>query len=71
MKTLHRIVLTLVLGLTVFCSFGWTQELTVLSLSEYHGHLLPDGDGVGGLAQVGTIVDMVRAETDGKVLLVN
>ena len=71
MKTLHRIVLTLVLGLTVFCNFGWTQELTVLSLSEYHGHLLPDGDGIGGLAQVGTIVDMVRAETDGKVLLVN
>ncbi len=52
---------------------GWSlaQSLTVLSLSEQHGHVLPDGDGVGGLAQVATLVDQVRAETGGNVLLLN
>jgi 5'-nucleotidase/UDP-sugar diphosphatase len=71
MNRLDRKLIKLIPALALICSLGWAQELTILSLSEYHGHLLPDGDGIGGLAQVGTIVDEVRAETGGNVLVVN
>ena len=71
MKRQGRILLSLLLGLALAGGLAWAENLTVLSLSEYHGHLLPDDDGVGGLAQVATIVRQVRSETGGNVLVLN
>ncbi len=49
----------------------FAHPLTILSLSEQHGRVLADDDGVGGLAQVATLVDQVRAETGGNVLVLS
>ena len=71
MKRTARTLLGLLLATALVAGLAWAQNLTVLSLSEYHGNLLADDEGVGGLAQVATIVDQVRAETGGNVLVVN
>ena len=65
-----RFISSLLLALALVAGAAWGQTLTVLSLSEYHGNLQADDDGVGGLAQVATIVDQVRAE-GGNVVVLN
>ncbi|MCY4354974.1 MAG: hypothetical protein OXC09_09385 [Truepera sp.] len=57
MKRQDRILLSLLLGLALAGGLAWAENLTVLSLSEYHGHLLPDDDGVGGLAACRTLCE--------------
>ncbi|UCH27676.1 MAG: 5'-nucleotidase C-terminal domain-containing protein [Trueperaceae bacterium] len=67
-------VFTRLLVVLVLFSVGvWSlaSSLTVLALSEQHGAVLPDGDGVGGLAQVAALVDQVREETGGNVVVVS
>jgi 2',3'-cyclic-nucleotide 2'-phosphodiesterase (5'-nucleotidase family) len=68
MNRTRNLFTSLVIALALVAGVAWGQTLTVLSLSEYHGHL-QDDDGVGGLAQVATIVEQVRAEGNAVLLL--
>lgn len=52
--------------------------VTLIHIGDIHGHLVPRPDALGatdrylgGLARVATVVDRIRAEHDGRALLVN
>ena len=49
-------------------AFASTAQVTLLSMNDIHGHIYPE-DGVGGLAKASTVINRIRAEAPGDVLL--
>ncbi|NLA91148.1 MAG: bifunctional metallophosphatase/5'-nucleotidase, partial [Synergistaceae bacterium] len=49
-------------------AFASAAQVTLLSMNDIHGHIYPE-DGVGGLAKASTVINSIRAEAPGDVLL--
>jgi 2',3'-cyclic-nucleotide 2'-phosphodiesterase (5'-nucleotidase family) len=56
-------------GLLAGCRQSATHELTILHFNDLHDHLLPDADGIGGVAHLATVLNRERAAAHASITL--
>ena len=65
----RRIFLASALLLLAGCRQSTVHELTILHFNDLHDHLLPDADGMGGVAHVATLLKRERAAAHASITL--
>jgi len=65
----RRILLASALLLLAGCRQSTVHELTILHFNDLHDHLLPDPDGIGGVAHLATVLKRERAAARASITL--
>jgi 5'-nucleotidase / UDP-sugar diphosphatase len=65
----RRIFLASVLLLLAGCRQSTVHELTILHFNDLHDRLLPDPDGIGGVAHLATVLQRERAAASASITL--
>ena len=69
LRLLRRTFLTCALLLLAGCRQSTVHELTILHFNDLHDRLLPDADGIGGVAHLSTLLKRERAAAPASLTL--